>query len=558
LLANYSMSLYRLTKSKSSFQFWHHDLHCILSGSGSVSVEELCKFYNIHRTKFVDRVFGYFDFDESNELDFQEFVVGIWNFCTFSNKRMVQFCISIFEEDESGLINCYQCDALCRMLYDVTFNSEKVRNDIAKMGTESVNLETFNTLTLENPSILKPGFEFQSILQKKIIGTTFWESHSKKRSEMHGELTSAETILISKPRANPVGKKGTHNNKIIPDSPVMSGVLIIENDDDALFEFHGQIPITPMQLQVQEMERRVKELSDAFTVSMEPYLKEQQNNFAAGIPISEHLVQNAAVSKQKLQSAVNDFKALGLKALVEAEESYYKNALTEVQKLADDFFQESQGKEYLKIVGKEHALRDPRNSNAFGILNKSQLKRGEKKARNEYITRKSKESTKLVHEKFMKLNQQHIENTSDIFASFHLLRQEEETVLPIWQWQKLVDPSSEKYYYYCPAIKATVWHPPKMENYSGICEDPVCGGTAEIRCAQCDLEFCSECDEIVHSCGSAKMHTRRVPVPPEEIQWRKGVTPHMELHKQALAENLCTDVIELKRRNLMHFEDQIS
>ena len=52
--------------------------------SGEVSLEEFYTQVKITRSRFVERVFGIFDLDASGMLNFQEFILGIWNLCTMT------------------------------------------------------------------------------------------------------------------------------------------------------------------------------------------------------------------------------------------------------------------------------------------------------------------------------------------------------------------------------------------------------------------------------------------------------------------------------------------
>ena len=50
------------------------------------------------------RLFDLMDQNESGELDFVEFLVGLWNVCTFDEESAVRFAFSIYDYDDDGYI----------------------------------------------------------------------------------------------------------------------------------------------------------------------------------------------------------------------------------------------------------------------------------------------------------------------------------------------------------------------------------------------------------------------------------------------------------------------
>ena len=51
-------------------------------GSGYVDVVELLTLLDVERTRFTEHVFSVFDGDHTGQIDFREFVLAMWNYCT--------------------------------------------------------------------------------------------------------------------------------------------------------------------------------------------------------------------------------------------------------------------------------------------------------------------------------------------------------------------------------------------------------------------------------------------------------------------------------------------
>lgn len=56
--------------------------------SGTILLGELLSYILSEETTFVRKIFSTFDTDESKFLDFREFVVSIWNYCTLNPKNL--------------------------------------------------------------------------------------------------------------------------------------------------------------------------------------------------------------------------------------------------------------------------------------------------------------------------------------------------------------------------------------------------------------------------------------------------------------------------------------
>jgi Ca2+-binding EF-hand superfamily protein len=55
-----------------------------VDGSGAIGTAELLAFLDLERTVFTEKVFSIFDDDKSGEIDFKEFVMSLWNYCTLT------------------------------------------------------------------------------------------------------------------------------------------------------------------------------------------------------------------------------------------------------------------------------------------------------------------------------------------------------------------------------------------------------------------------------------------------------------------------------------------
>lgn len=65
-------------------------------GSGNIDVVELLTLLDIERTAFTERIFSAFDKDHTGQIDFYEFTVSVWKFCTLGEGSISKCALVIF------------------------------------------------------------------------------------------------------------------------------------------------------------------------------------------------------------------------------------------------------------------------------------------------------------------------------------------------------------------------------------------------------------------------------------------------------------------------------
>jgi Ca2+-binding EF-hand superfamily protein len=91
-------------------------------GSGSIEIIELLMFLDVERTRFTKRIFSMFDDDNSGSIDFREFVLSIWNYCTLGKTSLVVFAFDLYDQDKSGYVDIGEAQHLIKDVYGEKFN----------------------------------------------------------------------------------------------------------------------------------------------------------------------------------------------------------------------------------------------------------------------------------------------------------------------------------------------------------------------------------------------------------------------------------------------------
>jgi serine/threonine-protein phosphatase 2B regulatory subunit len=84
--------------------------------SGSIIPLEMLTYLNIERTNFTEKAFLVFDHDKSGQIDFREFVISLYNYCTLNKQTLQHFAFELFDTDDSSEL---EVDEVIHMIKDV-------------------------------------------------------------------------------------------------------------------------------------------------------------------------------------------------------------------------------------------------------------------------------------------------------------------------------------------------------------------------------------------------------------------------------------------------------
>ena len=118
-----------------------------IDDSDEIALIELFTVVKVDSTRFNQRVFKVFDTDNSACINFREFVVAMWNFCTLSKTTigvwnetinctcciffvkslnlfdLVDFIFQMYDADGSGILSVPECVEIVKDIYGNRFES---------------------------------------------------------------------------------------------------------------------------------------------------------------------------------------------------------------------------------------------------------------------------------------------------------------------------------------------------------------------------------------------------------------------------------------------------
>lgn len=169
---------------------------------GQVALDDFHTYLEVRPTKFSERVFTMLDLDGSGQLDFHEFLAGVWNYCTYDASLVARLVFDIFDCDRLRKLTVPELDAMIRMLYGTENADSGLLKLVSPRGNSDydyITLEEFTAVICNHVEVLQPAFELQRSLRKRMLGVVTWEAKTKTRKETfagmdQGELKSWEAI----------------------------------------------------------------------------------------------------------------------------------------------------------------------------------------------------------------------------------------------------------------------------------------------------------------------------------------------------------------------------
>jgi len=158
---------------------------------GTVGLDEFHDYFEMTETKFSERVFGTLDLENTGELEFREFCIGVWNYCTLSNDQIIKFCFDLFDQDGDGSLATWECDALLRMMYNVEVADAALMAHVAAADADGdgvLSLAEFSHAVHAHPDLLFPAFHIQEVVRGSVLGDRYWRRAAKMRAEVFADI----------------------------------------------------------------------------------------------------------------------------------------------------------------------------------------------------------------------------------------------------------------------------------------------------------------------------------------------------------------------------------
>ncbi|KAG9403821.1 hypothetical protein AC1031_005314 [Aphanomyces cochlioides] len=147
------------------------------------------------------------DKDDSGKVDFEEFVLSLWNFCSFTRESLVRYAFSLYDSDGSGDIDVDEAEHFVHEMWGDNWHSNKNAESImaklraiAKANDGYIPIENFVVFAHDHPLLMFPAFQIQHDMVEKILGEHFWTKiadQREKKQRTDKKFKTIEDILRS-------------------------------------------------------------------------------------------------------------------------------------------------------------------------------------------------------------------------------------------------------------------------------------------------------------------------------------------------------------------------
>ena len=170
--------------------------------SGEIDLEEFYQFFNIDRTPFGDRCFAIMDEDGSGRVDFREFTVCVWNYCSYNLTGLVKFAFGMFDLDGSGVIEVHEMKELVAHVWGDHWESnvrvQRIIDNLEDAKDSSITFADFQSFNKRYPALLMPAFLMQESMRDQLYGARWWDMITEERSASGGARSDSIFELLGK------------------------------------------------------------------------------------------------------------------------------------------------------------------------------------------------------------------------------------------------------------------------------------------------------------------------------------------------------------------------
>jgi len=167
-----------------------HESFCniLINSNGCIPLSALLLKIEENETPFLRRVFRSYNKRPPIMLEFNEFVLAMWDFCTLTKTTTVDYVFHLYDINDNSRIDIGEVDAIVRDFYGDNWSKNSqalnLHHKLQEDAKHSIDRDTFNNIILTHSAILYPIIVLRAKLREHLCGEMFWQLHDAYRTKM--------------------------------------------------------------------------------------------------------------------------------------------------------------------------------------------------------------------------------------------------------------------------------------------------------------------------------------------------------------------------------------
>lgn len=153
-----------------------------------IEIKDLMDFFNIGENRFMIKAFSVLCKKKRTYINFRDFVVLIWFFCTIEN-NLALFVFSVYDTDGNGLLDPEEANVMNQDIYGKYYarskEGQRLNAKMQELGKGGVARLFFKEFCRgKNSNLLKPAVNNINSIIKHTLGKTRWTRMSEYRKRL--------------------------------------------------------------------------------------------------------------------------------------------------------------------------------------------------------------------------------------------------------------------------------------------------------------------------------------------------------------------------------------
>jgi Ca2+-binding EF-hand superfamily protein len=177
-----------------------------INNDGQLTLENFSQMFRIsHNIYFAKLIMKLFDVTETNTIDFEEFLIAVWNLLTLKENDWISFIFQLLDWNGTGKIFHDDLDYIFDTILELSIDKRvEIKAAIRRYGDfedGTIADKAFYLLTIQFPYILSKFREVCHLLKTNALGEQKWRKLKKTRDKIYGDLPIMDIVysMVIKP-----------------------------------------------------------------------------------------------------------------------------------------------------------------------------------------------------------------------------------------------------------------------------------------------------------------------------------------------------------------------